>query len=75
VLKTGWRVMNPEIIPGSGTHIVKFKHWKTGEILEVKGEIPTTLNNPKSDRIVILNSKGWYEDIIKNTIVSVCRCP
>lgn len=52
-------------------YTIRFKHWKTGEELEVTGEVPTTINNPKSDRIVVLKSKGCYEDIIKETIVSV----
>jgi len=49
---------------------VTFKHWKTGEPLAVIGEIK--YNNPQSDRLVVrCLSNGDYEDIIKDTIVSI----
>jgi len=65
---------NWSIQPGK-RHKITFKHWKTGEVLTVEGEVPTTLNNSKSDRIVVLKSKGCYEDIIKETILSIDGCP
>lgn len=49
---------------------ITFKHWKTDEPLVVIGEIK--YNNPQSDRIVVrCLSDGAFEDIIKETIVSI----
>ena len=47
---------------------VIFKHWKTGEYLQVVGEL--IHDNPESDRIVIRKYDGSYEDIIKETVVT-----
>ena len=52
---------------------VIFKHWVTGEVLEVVGTLPPELNNNFNDRLVILKEDGTYlyEDIIKETIVRI----
>ena len=49
---------------------VKFKHWKSGKELEVTGTIAEWVNE-QSDRIVVEKETGEYEDILKNTIVSI----
>ena len=56
---------------GYNTHMVKilFKHWKTGQVLEVSGEI--LFDHPQSDRIVVRQEDGELEDIIKETIISI----
>ena len=64
---------NWNIQPGR-RYTITFKHWKTGEVLQIHGEVPTTLNNSKSDRLVVMKSRGCYEDIIKSTIVDVKGC-
>lgn len=51
---------------------IKFKHWKTDELLEVEGE-SVTYNSPQSDRYLILKENGAYEDIIKETIVEIAE--
>lgn len=48
-----------------------FKHWKTGEKLTVFGKIIDTYNNPESDRLVIQDEDGYFQDIIKSTIVEI----
>jgi predicted acetyltransferase len=48
---------------------ILFKHWKTGTVLEVMGSIRH--DNPQSDRIVIEQPDGTFEDIIKETIISI----
>lgn len=50
---------------------VVFKHWKTGEVLEVVGTMPQELNNGFSDRLIIVKEDGEYEDVIKETIIRV----
>lgn len=44
-----------------------FKHWKTGEHLQIIGKV--IHDNPASDRIVVQMLSGKFEDIIKSTIV------
>jgi hypothetical protein len=48
---------------------VKFKHWKSGDILTRFGKI--VHNNSQSDRIVMQLDNGKYEDIIRDTIVEI----
>lgn len=48
---------------------ILFKHWKTGQVLEVYGEI--LFDHPQSDRIVVRQEDGNLEDIIKETIISI----
>lgn len=50
---------------------VIYKHWKTGEILEVIGTMPQELNNGSSDRVVVKIDDSTFEDVIKQTIVRV----
>jgi len=50
---------------------VTYKHWKSGAILEVVGEMPKACNNGSSDRVVVLQPDGTYKDIIKTTIVRI----
>ena len=50
---------------------VVFKHWKSGELLEVIGEMPPQYNNDVSDRFIVRTPDGHYEDIIKETVVRV----
>jgi len=45
-----------------------FKHWKTGELLEIVGQV--LYDNPASARLVVQTPSGKLEDIIKSTIVS-----
>jgi hypothetical protein len=48
---------------------ILFKHWKSGQVLEVSGEI--LFDHPQSDRVVVRTEDGGLEDIIKETIISV----
>lgn len=50
---------------------VKFKHWKTGKLLEVSGHKVTYNSCSQSDRYILLKENGTYEDIIKATIVDI----
>ena len=48
---------------------VVFKHWQTGDELTRIGKIMH--DNPASDRIVLKLDNGKFEDILRNTIVSM----
>ena len=48
---------------------ILYKHWKTGVVLEVSGEI--LFDRPDSDRLVVRREDGTNEDIIKATIISI----
>ena len=50
---------------------VVYKHWKSGKLLEVVGEMPQQYNNDISDRFVVKTTDGTYEDIIKETVVRI----
>jgi hypothetical protein len=51
-----------------------FKHYKTGELIEVIGEEIPRYNHPSSDRMIVLDLEtNRMVDIIKDTIVSVER--
>jgi len=50
-------------------HKIIFKHWQTGEQLEVTGSIDPQLNHPSSDRLVVTKPDGSFEDIIKTTVI------
>ena len=52
---------------------IKYKHWKTGQELEVTGVLPDSLNNSASDRLVVEMQNGQYQDIIKTTVISMER--
>jgi hypothetical protein len=49
---------------------VTFKHWKSGDELSVTGKIVPWMNE-NSDRIIVEKDDGVFEDIIKDTIVSI----
>jgi hypothetical protein len=49
---------------------VRFKHWKTGEELIVRGDMQGWMNE-QSDRIVVKKEDGSFEDIIKSTIKDI----
>ena len=51
---------------------ITFKHWKTQKTLKTLGTI--VFNNPGSDRLVIKNTEGNLEDIIKSTILEIRGC-
>jgi len=51
---------------------ITFKHWKTQKALKTLGTI--VFNNPESDRLVIKNTEGNLEDIIKSTILEIREC-
>lgn len=51
---------------------ITFKHWKTGELLEIVCSDTGLPDNPGSERIVVYDVVNkQYEDIIKDTIVSI----
>ena len=50
-------------------HKIIFKHWQTGEPLEVIGNIDPQLNHTSSDRLVVTKPDGSFEDIIKTTVI------
>ena len=52
---------------------IKYKHWKTGQELEVTGLLPDRLNNSASDRLIVEMQNGQYQDIIKNTVIRMER--
>ena len=49
---------------------VIYKHWKSGNELSVTGKMVSWMNE-NSERIVIEKETGEFEDIIKETIVSI----
>lgn len=51
---------------------IVFKHWKTGELLEVVCSYAGIPDNPASERLVVYDVVNkCYEDIIKSTIVRI----
>ena len=48
---------------------ITFKHWKTDEVLEAIGTIDPQLNNQSSDRLIVTQADGAFEDILKSTII------
>lgn len=51
---------------------IKYKHWKTDEVLEITCRTGDFPENLQSDRIVVWDLvKEKYEDIIKSTIVEI----
>ena len=49
---------------------IKFKHYKTGEVLTIVGTLPKELNHPQSDRYLV-RSGMTIVDAIKSTVVSI----
>lgn len=54
--------------------VITYRHWKTGDPLEVRGKVVPYSKNPNSDRIVVEKDDGTYEDIIKDTIIEMHEC-
>lgn len=50
---------------------VKFKHWKEDRELTEVGELPQSLNNPQSDKIVLQTPRGELIDIRKDTVLEI----
>lgn len=49
---------------------IKFKHYKTGEVLTIIGTLPEELNNSQSERYVV-RSGFTLVDVIKSTVISI----
>ena len=49
--------------------VITFKHYKTGELIEMKGILPEVYNPENSDLYVLLKQDGTLEDIRKETVV------
>jgi hypothetical protein len=54
---------------------ITFKHWKTNEVLEAVGIIDPQLNNQSSDRLIVTQADGAFEDILKSTIIDQTDVP
>ena len=52
------------------TKRIKFKHYKTGKVLEVIGTLPKELNHTQSDRYVV-RAGFTFVDVIKSTVISI----
>ena len=50
---------------------ITYKHWTKDKVLEITGTMPTRLNNNHNDRYVIQTPDGEYEDVIKETVISI----
>ncbi len=50
---------------------VKFKHWKEDKELVEVGEMPSKLNNPQSEKIVLQTARGDFIDIRKDTVLEI----
>jgi len=50
---------------------ITYKHWKKDKTLEIIGTLPQALNNGSSERLVVKLPNGLYEDVIKNTIITI----
>jgi hypothetical protein len=50
---------------------ITYKHYTKDQVLEVIGTMPTRLNNNHNDRLVVQKPDGDYEDVIKNTVISI----
>jgi hypothetical protein len=50
---------------------ITYKHWSKDKVLEVTGTMPTRLNNNRNDRYVVQKPDGNYEDVIKETVISI----
>ena len=54
---------------------ITFKHWKTDEVLEAVGIIDPQRNNQSSDRLIVTQADGAFEDILKSTIIDQTDVP
>ena len=50
---------------------ITYKHWSKDKVLEVTGTMPTRLNNNLNDRLVVQKPNGDYEDVLKNTVITI----
>ena len=50
---------------------ITYKHFTKDKVLQVTGTMPTRLNNNHNDRLVVQKPNGDYEDVIKNTVISI----
>ena len=50
---------------------ITYKHWKKDKVLEVTGTLPKMLNSESSDRYVVQTPEGGYEDVLKETVISI----
>lgn len=50
---------------------ITYKHWSKDKVLEVTGTMPTRLNNNFNDRLVVQKPNGDYEDVLKNTVITI----
>ena len=50
---------------------ITYKHWTKDTVLEIIGTMPAPLNNNSNDRYVVQTPNGKYEDVIKETVISI----
>lgn len=50
---------------------ITYKHWTKDKVLEITGTMPTRLNNNFNDRYVVQTPDGEYEDVLKETVISI----
>lgn len=50
---------------------ITYKHWTKDKQLVVEGSLPKELNNGTSDRYVVRQSDGTFEDVLKHTVISM----
>lgn len=50
---------------------ITYKHWKKEKTLEVTGVLPKELNNGSSERLIVLKEDGSFEDVLKNTVITI----
>ena len=50
---------------------ITYKHWTKDKVLEITGTMPAPLNNNSNDRYVVQTPDGKYEDVIKETVISI----
>lgn len=50
---------------------IKFKHYRTGEVITEEGWLPPNFNNEGSDKYVLMVGPKKCIDIIKKTVISM----
>lgn len=50
---------------------ITFKHYRTGDIIEMRGILPEMYNPEQSDLYVLLKQDGTLEDIRKESVVKL----
>ena len=61
----------PFSLLNKGMQKITYKHWTKDKVLEITGTMPTRLNNNFNDRYVVQTPDGEYEDVIKETVISI----